>query len=165
MIGKQIDSVRLRRPATVSARRGVLFVLAVLPLAVGCGGRAGGPARVAAHGEVRVDDVPLKAGVIRFVPQAKGPVALTTIKDGRFTLSAADGPVLGKNSIEIVAAPAANPLEGATDIRAAWTNYAKAKQGPAVETAIPAKYNQHSTLSVEVSAKGPNTFDFQLASK
>jgi hypothetical protein len=165
MIGRQIDSVRLRMPASVSVRRGVLIVLAVLPLAVGCGGHGSAPLRVAAHGEVRVDDVPLKAGVIRFVPQAKGPVALTTIKDGRFTLSAANGPALGKNSIEIVAAPAANPLEGATDIRAAWTNYAKAKQAPLVETAVPAKYNQRTTLSVEVSAKGPNTFDFQLASQ
>jgi hypothetical protein len=165
MIGRQIDSVRLRTPASVFVRRGVLVVLAVLPLAVGCGGRASGPLRVAARGEVRVDDVPLKAGVIRFVPQAKGPVALTTIKDGRFALSAADGPALGKNSIEIVAVPMANPLEGATDIRKAWTDYAKAKQGPPVETAVPAKYNQRTTLSVEVSAKGPNTFDFQLASQ
>jgi hypothetical protein len=165
MIGKQIDLLRLRRPAAVFARRGVLFVLAVLPLTVGCGGGASGHSRAAAQGEVRVDDVPLKAGVIRFVPQKKGPVALTTIKDGRFALSAADGPALGKNSIEIVAAPATNPLEGATDIRAAWTNYAKAKQAPPVETAVPAKYNQRSTLSVEVSAKGPNTFDFQLASQ
>jgi hypothetical protein len=164
MLRRQIDSVRLRLPVAVSARRGVVIALAVLPLAAGCGGRASGPSRAAAHGEVRVDDVPLKAGVIRFVPQAKGPVALTTIKDGRFALSAANGPVLGTNSIEIVAAPAANPLAGATDIRAAWTNYAKTKQGPPVDTAVPAKYNQRSTLSVEVSAKGPNTFDFQLAS-
>jgi hypothetical protein len=165
MPGEQIDSVRLRLRAALSARRSVVVVLAVLPLAVGCGGRASGPSRVAAHGEVRVGDEPLKAGVIRFVPQAKGPVALTTIKDGRFALSAANGPVLGKNSVAIVAAPAANPLEGATDIRAAWTNYARAKQGPPVETAVPAKYNQRSTLSVEVSAKGPNAFDFQLANQ
>ncbi len=165
MIGKQIDSVRLWTPASVSARHGVLVLLAVLPLAVGCGGRGSAPLRVAAYGEVRVNDVPLKAGVIRFVPQAKGPVALTTIKDGRFALSSANGPALGKNSIEIVAAPATNPLEGATDIRAAWTNYAKTKQPPPVETAVPAKYNQRTTLSVEVSAKGPNTFDFQLASQ
>lgn len=164
MFGNHIDSFRLWKRA-VSARRGVLFLLSVLPLAAGCGGGASGPLRAAAHGEVRVDDVPLKAGVIRFVPQEKGPVALTTIKDGRYVLSAAEGPALGKNSIEIVAAPSNNPLEGATDLRAAWTNYAKAKQGPPVETAVPAKYNRRSRLSVEVSAKGPNAFDFQLASQ
>lgn len=150
---------------SISIRRAIIVALAALPLAVGCGGRGREPMRVAAHGEVRVDDVPLKAGVIRFVPQAKGPVARTTIKDGRFALSATDGPALGENSIEIVAAPAANPLEGATDIRAAWTAYAKAKQGPPVETPVRTKYNQRTTLSVEVSAKGPNTFDFQLASQ
>ena len=162
MPGKQLDFVG--GPAAVFARRGVVLLLAVLPLTVGCSGGASGPLRAAAHGEVRVDDVPLKAGVIRFVPQ-KGPVALTTIKDGRFALSGGDGPALGKNSIEIVAVPSANPLAGAIDIRTAWASYARATQGPTVETRIPAKYNQHSTLSVDVSAKGPNAFDFQLASE
>lgn len=165
MFGKQIALVRRRLGGPVFARRGLLLVLVVAPLAMGCGGGTRGPSRAAAHGEVRVDDVPLKAGVIRFVPREKGPVALTTIKDGHFVLSAAEGPALGKNSIEIVAAPVTNPLEGATDIRKAWTDYAKAKQGPVVEMSVPAKYNQRSTLSVEVSAKGPNAFDFQLASQ
>jgi hypothetical protein len=148
-----------------SAWTAVFFAASVVPLLAGCGGGRGAPPRVAVRGEVRLDAMPLKAGVIRFVPQApaKGPVALGTIKDGHFAMAAATGATPGRNAIEIVATPAENPLAGATDARAVWTEYAKTKRSPPVEAAVPARYNQNSTLSVEVSAKGPNAFDFQLA--
>ena len=152
---------------SIVLKRMALFGLVLMPFVGGCGGDTKGPPRAAVRGEVRLDDVPLKAGVIRFVPEGstKGPVALTTIKDGRFTLSASDGPSLGKHSVEIVATPTENPLEGAMDIRTAWAEYAKAKGTRPVEVRIPARYNQRSTLSVEVKPKGNNAFDFKLASQ
>jgi hypothetical protein len=151
---------------SIASKRMALLGLALVPFA-GCGGGTKGPPRAAVRGEVRLDDVPLKAGVIRFVPEGatKGPVALTTIKDGRFTLSASDGPSLGKHSVEIMASPAENPLEGAMDIRTAWADYARSKGSRPVDVKIPARYNQRSTLSVEVTPKGSNAFDFKLASQ
>jgi hypothetical protein len=150
----------------ISPSRGAVFVLALVPFVGGCGGGASGPPRAAVSGQVRLDEVPLKAGIIRFVPAGatKGPVALTTIKEGRYELSNSNGPALGKNSIEIVGAIADNPLTGATDIKAAWAEYAKSSGSRPPEITIPKKYNRNSMLSVVVTATGDNTFDFKLAS-
>ena len=117
-------------------RRGIgraICLAVVVPFVAGCG-RPSGPPRAAVHGEITLDESPLKSGVIRFVPTGatKGPVALATIKDGRYDLSSWDGPMLGDNAVEIVPGIDDNPLDGATDIRAAWAEYAKtagAKRG------------------------------------
>jgi hypothetical protein len=156
-----------REMAWVRSRPCFLLVAAILLSAAGCGRGSGGPPRAAVSGEVRLDDAPLKAGIIRFVPKGatKGPVALTTIKEGRYEMSASDGPVLGKNSIEIVATITDNPVAGATDIKAAWVEYAKSSQSRAPEITIPKKYNRNSTLNVEVTPRGNNAFDFKLASQ
>ncbi len=138
-----------------------------MPLVAGCGGSVRGPHRAAVRGEVRLDDVPLKTGVIRFVPEVKtaGPVTVTTIKDGRYTLSANDGPAIGRHSVEIVSSVAENPVDGARDIRAAWADYARSAKSRSPAIQIPARYNRRSTLSVDVTPKGKNAFDFQLASQ
>jgi hypothetical protein len=117
----------------------LLVVGVILLCAGGCGRDAGGPPRAAVSGEVLLDEAPLKAGIIRFVPVngTKGPVALTIIKDGRYQMSNSDGPVLGKNSIEIVATTDDSPLAGAVDIKAAWTEYAKTSSSRPPEVRIP----------------------------
>jgi hypothetical protein len=137
----------------------------VLPFVAGCG-HPSGPPRAAVHGEVILDESPLKSGVIRFVPTGatKGPVALATIKDGRYDLSLCDGPALGDNAVEIVPGIDENPLDGATDIRAAWAEYAKTTARNR-ERATPKKIKSSSDLKVHVQAKAKNTFDFTLASQ
>ncbi len=142
------------------------LALVILPFVAGCA-RPSGPARAAVHGEVTLDESPLKAGVIRFVPiqGTKGPVALATIKDGRYDLTSSEGPALGNNSIEIVPGIAENPLDGATDIRAAWAEYAKAAASTNREKGMPRKFKSISELKVNVQAQGKNTFDFKLASQ
>lgn len=146
------------------AARAICLVV-VLPFVAGCG-RPSGPPRAAVHGEITLDESPLKSGVIRFVPTGatKGPVALATIKDGRYDLSSWDGPMLGDNAVEIVPGIDDNPLDGATDIRAAWAEYAKtaaANRGHAAHK----KIKSSSELKVHVQAKAMNTFDFTLASQ
>jgi hypothetical protein len=142
------------------------LAVAMLPFVAGCG-HPSGPPRVAVRGEVSLDDSPLKSGVIRFIPTGgtKGPVAVTAIKEGRYELTAPEGPVLGNNSIEIVPGIAADPLAGATDIRTAWAEYAKTAASRTGERAVPKKYKSISELKVQVQAKGKNTFDFKLASQ
>ena len=148
-----------------TACAGVLALIAV-PLVAGCG-HQGGPPRAAVRGEVRVQDVPLKTGVIRFIPagQTKGPVALTTIKEGRYEFTTSDGPMLGANSIEIVPGLAENPLAGARDIKAAWTEYAKTVAARTPVGTAPKRLNRNTEWKVDVKAKGQNTFDFKLASQ
>jgi hypothetical protein len=145
---------------------GGLLVLITLPLLAGCG-HHDGPPRAAVRGEVRVQDAPLKAGVIRFIPAGatKGPVALTTIKEGRYEFTTSDGPMLGANSIEIVPGVAENPLAGARDIKAAWTEYAKTVAASTPSGAVPKPPTRNAEWKVDVKAKGQNTFDFKLASQ
>ena len=119
-----------------AAGRVSALALAAVPFLAGCGRGVGGPERAAVSGVVQLDEVPLPAGIIRFVPQGttKGPVALATIKDGKFGIPAAVGPTVGKNAIEIVVLPADNPLAGATDIKTAWAQYRCAWPEPASPT-------------------------------
>ncbi len=150
------------------ASRFCLLVVGVILLsAAGCGRRPSGPPRAAVNGEVLLDGAPLKAGIIRFIPSegTMGPVALTSIKEGRYQMSDSDGPVLGKNSIEIVATMAESPLDGATDIKAVWTDYAKASSSRPPEVKIPKEYNSKSRLNVVVDSTGDHTFDFRLVSR
>lgn len=146
------------------AARAVCLVV-VVPLIAGCG-HPSGPPRGAVHGEITLDESPLKSGVIRFVPtgKTKGPVALATIKDGRYDLSSWDGPMLGDNAVEIVPGIEENPLDGATDIRAAWAEYAKTAALDR-ERAPHKKIKSSSELKVHVEARAKNTFDFTLASQ
>jgi hypothetical protein len=143
----------------------VTGLVVVLALVAGCGGPSG-PPRAAVHGEVTFDQSPLKAGVIRFVPTGapKGPVALATIKDGRYDLSWSDGPALGDNAVEIVPGLDENPLDGATDIRAAWADYAKTVALNR-EGTTPRKFKSDSEMKVNVQGQHKNTFDFSLASQ
>lgn len=144
--------------------RAVCFSI-VLPFVAGCAGGSG-PPRAAVQGEVTLDESPLKSGVIRFVPTGatKGPVALATIKEGRYDLSSWDGPALGDNAVEIVPGIDENPIDGARDIRAAWAEYAKTRASTRAR-ATRKHFKSDSELKVLVQPKHKNMFDFKLASQ
>jgi hypothetical protein len=150
---------------TVRFSSAVLIVSLVCCLG-GCGG-VSGPPRAAVQGDVSLDGSPLPSGVIRFVPtgKAKGPAALGVIKEGRFALPASHGPVLGPQIVEIDATLAEDPTTDATDVKAAWTEFAKTNESRPREITIPKRYNRTSTLRVEVTAQTTNAFDFKLASQ
>ncbi len=139
--------------------------LALLSIASGCGGNR--LPREAVQGDVTLDGSPLPAGVIRFVPTGptKGPAALGVIKDGRFALTSANGPVPGKQIVEIDATLSDNPAADTTDIKTAWSKFAQNNASRPREIAIPKRYNRRSTLRVEVAVKAANSFEFNLASK
>jgi hypothetical protein len=121
-------------------------------LVPGCGGR-----RASVQGSVKFEDRPVDGGRIFFLPEgdpAGRPTVQTIIKKGRYVLSAAEGPELGRHRVEIVwhrspskAAPA-NPGLVTDDMK----------------QIIPAVYNAQTTLFVDVQ-RGANTFDFALKSQ
>ena len=124
----------------------------------GCGG-PGGPPRGAVEGKVTLDGVAIEQGSINFRPtgDTKGPAAGGAITKGRYRLSGAEGPVVGRNRVEIyapgksgreVSAPMGNPGEMTHEI---------------VET-VPARYNTQSTLERDVTP-GNNTLNFDLTTK
>jgi hypothetical protein len=113
---------------------------------------------------VQVGGAPLKIGVIRFIPvePTKGPAAAAAIRDGRFRLSRAEGPVVGKQRVEIQAGLEEDPVADAGDAEAARVVYFKEHVPRRPDVLIPAIYNKNSTLEVVVAADLDNTFEFQL---
>jgi hypothetical protein len=73
------------------------LVLATLTLGCGDGGRA------AVSGTVMLDGQPLPEGSITFFPTDgnRGPSAGGVIQDGTFEIDTRDGPMIGKNRVEI----------------------------------------------------------------
>ena len=62
--------------------------------------------RLAFSGSVTVDDDPV-TGSIRFAPIDKGPMAMTSISNGRYNFTPATGPVPGNYNVRIELMPAA----------------------------------------------------------
>jgi hypothetical protein len=136
-----------------------IFVIcvAVLLFGVGCGRNQEN--RGAISGEVRLDGMPLQQGSILFTPidGTKGVVTGGPIENGRYQISGASGPVLGKNRVEIRALRKSGKM----------VQKALAPQGDMVEgfeEAIAPRFNSKSTLEVEV-ARGANIRNFEITSR
>ena len=118
--------------------------LAGLIVAVsGCGGS--GPSKLDVSGTVKFDGQEVTDGYITFIPEDKsvGPEA-GPIKDGKYSAKVREG----KNKVQI---QANRPVPG--------------KKGPmgeqAIEQYIPKKYNEETTLAVDV-ARGKTEHNFDL---
>lgn len=129
---------------------------------VGCS-RAPGPQRVPIRGAVLFNNQMLKAGRITFIPidGSKGPTAVATVTDGFYDFKPTNGPVVGKNKVQIesIIDPGF-----AIDDEAAYAKAAVEKAGAPVlpQQPIPSEFNQRSTLVVEVSPDGEKKLDFSL---
>ena len=132
---------------------GWICAIGVLPL-LGCG--HGG--RMSVEGTVTLDDRPLKNGAIQFRPLAgtNGPTAGAEIVDGKFVVPARGGPFAGKFRVEITAVRRSGrkvPNLMGTGMVDEHSQF------------LPARYNSESQLKAEVTANGPNHFDFGLISE
>ena len=78
------------------------FLCLVGTLSVGCG-TVGAPHRVQVHGAVTTNDSMIAAGTIRFIPQPgnRGSIAVTSIKDGVYHFSSANGPYPGEFKVVV----------------------------------------------------------------
>jgi len=131
----------------------LLCACAVLAGVAGCQG--GGPQRYAVSGEVKFQGRPLDQGAVTFLAQdpslASGGGAM--IKDGRYSIPAEHGLLPGKYRVMVTsAAPGAPPDPDAPPGPA----------GPLPKDRISLKYNAETTLTAEVTAAGPNTFNFAV---
>ena len=126
---------------------------------IGCGSGSG-PAREAIHGRITLDGQDVQQGSIVFTPSGdtKGMVTGGTIKDGKYELTAKDGPVVGTNRVEIrsvrktgrkVQSPMGDP----------GSMIDESVEG------IPARYNIHSTLEVVIKSGEDNEHNFELKSR
>lgn len=133
-------------------RRVIATATAVgLFLLAGCGGD-GGPKKYTVSGAVQYKGQPLAGGSIDFIPE-DGDMAKqagTSIKDGKYEFSGANGLQPGKYKVSIsggFSGEAPNP-----------SGEEKGGRPPVVD--IPERYNAKTTLRAEVTADGKNQFDF-----
>lgn len=140
--------------------RTLMFGLAWLGLLVtfvagGCGGD--GLPRGAIHGTVTLGGQPLSRGRILFLPVAPsvGPVVSARIQDGKYQLSAADGPLVGTNRVEV---DAERDLGFAVDDEQA---FALSGGAPLPVNPVPPQFNVHSKLSTIVR-DGENIYNVAI---
>ena len=125
---------------------GVILAMA-LPVGEGCNR---GPVRSSVRGEIRLDGKPIDGGQIHFIPLGSGGApAWTTIDAGKYELSAASGPSIGKCRVEI-------------QWRRKTGRKLQVPPGKVVDEtveAIPTIYNKESRLELDVT---PNANDFSV---
>lgn len=120
--------------------------------AIGCGGDEG-PATYPVTGNVTFDGAPVEEGRIQFTPVSGARSFAAEIKNGQFSLEAEPGQM----KVEITAS---RLIPGKFD-----TSNPDDEPQPVGEMYIPAKYNAETELEAEVTASGPNTFDFALTAE
>ena len=137
---------RLRRFRPV-----LIWLVAALPT-VGCSSES---ERIAVSGEVSMDGAPVPNGEITFAP-ADGSIQQATapIVEGQYAMDERFGAVPGSYRVMI---------RGFREIPATGPGNPYAPDAVPTEQYIPARYNERTTLTAEVSADQPR-HDFQLQS-
>ncbi len=122
-------------------------LLAMCVILAGCQRQRTFAPTYAVRGSVTLDKKPLAEGKIAFISPESGDLQDLSIKDGKY-----QGQVrAGTRRVEI---RAYRPRQGP-----------KKPLEPPPHNYLPERYNAETTLSANVSAEGPNTFDFDLGSR
>ena len=127
--------------------------LAILLACAGCGNQ-----KFPIAGEVTFDGQPVSEGVISLEPaDGRGPTTGGKIIDGKYQLMSAASPLPGKKIVRISAGRKTGRKIRPPGIQAPEGNLIDE-----IDRYIPPMYNTQSTLTCDVSAQGPNRFDFHL---
>lgn len=131
----------------------LLLCIILLSTLLGCGRSE----RMSIGGTVTLDGQPLKEGSIRFgpLPGTTGPTAGAEIVNGKFAIRPSGGPFAGGFRVQITAVGATGRKVFDPRSNATIDEYTQI---------LPAQYNSRSQLHAEVTAGGPNRFDFALTS-
>lgn len=124
-----------------------LMLLAMVLLCAASGCAKPGPKLFPVSGNVTLDGQPLAEGTVYFKTIATGDVNSLPVKDGKFAGQAVEG----TRRVEVVAFRMI-PVLGEMG-------------GEVQESLIARRFNQDSQLTAEVTAAGPNTFEFAVTSK
>jgi hypothetical protein len=126
----------------------------VCVILTGCGPRAAVRHEVA--GRVIFDGQPVEEGIIDFEPlDGQGSKDMAMIVNGDYRIPVDKGLMPGRYRVSIVAG------DGNTGKGDASPDY-RQPNGPRGKERIPPEYNTKSNLVREITANGPNTFDFDI---
>ena len=139
------------------ASRGLARWLGSLALAASCACTGCGGGKVAVKGAVTYDGRPVEIGRISFEPTggAGGPSSSAPIANGRYDLSGELAVPPGKKLVRIWG-------DRKTGKKITVAAAGAPRETDEVEPLIPAKYNDQSTLTVEVVAGQTNDLPFDL---
>jgi hypothetical protein len=143
----EIDSSCYRSPVGIVMAIRTFVISLSVALVVGCGNPTG---RVGLSGSVTFRGKPVDSGTIQFRARAGtgGDAAVAAIVNGRYDIPAAHGVPPGTYEV-VISSPDPNPP--------------KIGEGYGLSAErLPAKVNTATTLKVEVTARGPNQFDFPI---
>lgn len=106
-----------------------------------------------------LDGVAIQQGSVTFQPidGTQGPVAGGAIAKGRYGIAAANGPVVGRNRVEICA-----PGKSGRKVRVPMGE--PGEMTDEILEVVPRRYNIQSTLTREVKL-GENVMDFDLTTR
>ena len=137
---------------------GPLLLAFVLVFVAGCG--PGNPlGRKAISGKITLNGAPLKDGSIEFVPlAADGVNSGAMIVDGAYSIVTAKGLPVGKYTVRIFSVQARGGEPGPNSP----SSFASAPPGVDL---IPPEYNTKSKHAVEVTAEGPNEFNYDIVTQ
>jgi hypothetical protein len=140
-----------------STHRMIVLLPTIIAILVGC--NADGTHRGAVSGQVTLDGRPVEQGSILFTPidGTHGVVTGGEIKAGQYALTAAKGPAVGQNRVEIHAVRKTGKM-----IPKGLGGTGKTAEEQ-VEAVAP-RFNIQSTLKFDVKP-GNNAADFEVASK
>jgi hypothetical protein len=118
--------------------------------------------RAAVQGKVTLDGTPLASGEITFIPLAGGTMAGAKIINGTYQLSRSEGPMIGKNRVEIRSVQPTgriieNPVIPEGDGPIGDARVMEYKEF------VPKKYNSLSELAVDIKEGQINQADFPLS--
>lgn len=121
---------------------------------MGCGGSSEGPELYPVSGTVTLDGEPITKGSILFKdPTGTNKSYFASIDAGAYSTEME----AGKRKVIITAS---RESKDKMVMNAEGTG-----KEPAMEQYIPAKYNEQSTLEIDVSSGGENQFPFELENK
>lgn len=136
------------------SRFGLMVASLVAAFVVGCGGGADGPRLHTVEGTVQLDGAALAEGNIIFKdPAGQLPSYFAAVKEGKYKTEVQ----AGKWRVEI-GANRANPAKMVPNAEGTGME-------PTVEQYLPARYNEQSTLELEVPAESNRSQNYELESK
>ena len=125
----------------------LVLTLCLLSVCLLCGCADKGPKTYPVSGTVTLDGQPLAEGIVHFRAVTAGQVDSLPVKDGQFSGLA----VVGTRRVEVVAYKMI-PVPGEMG-------------GEVPQPLIAPRFNSMSTLTAEVTAAGPNAYEFKVESK
>jgi hypothetical protein len=139
-------------------RAWVLGGALLLPLAGGCG--ASGPVRHEITGKVTYKGEPVEEGIISFEPEdGQASKDGATILHGEYRIPKDKGLFPGRYRVSIVIGDGI-PVSGNVAPASPEAPRRPRNAGPPGKERAPPEFNTRSTLVREVTAGGPNSFDF-----